>query len=123
MGHVCASLCVLIAMAAPVFAAEPSDPYLRFATCAGRYSALMEHHWLMGAPEADQTRANRQGIIDLLDTSPAVGPGLLARRIEAKHLLARTLQRAEFATSPQDRRIARAGADRAIAECRALVLE
>lgn len=114
---------LLTCLGAPVHAGETPDPYARFATCAGRLSALMEHQWLIGAAGADLTRAQRQGMIDLLETAPAPNPKQhLARRIEAKHLLARMLLHAEFATSARDRRMARSGADRAIAECRALTL-
>jgi hypothetical protein len=78
-----------------------SDPVIIFATCAGRYSAEVEHRWLTGR-NADQISKQRRAMIDLVDAvlQPGQGRRVLARRIEAKMAQAALLQRADFNPDP-----------------------
>ena len=104
-------------------AAEAPDPYARLAICVGRFSALLEHQWLIGGADANATATARQTMLNLLDTAPMSDPvAQLARRIEAKQLLARVLQRADLATASREKFMARARADHEIGECTALIL-
>jgi len=102
-----------------------SDPLVTtFATCTGRFSALMEHQWLMGSAEADRTQARRAAFEEvLLAAMPSdAGPEVLARRIEAKYALAQLLQRVTFGTDPKEADWAADRVRRAIAACDGLVL-
>lgn len=101
---------------------DGSDPLLLFAACAGRYSAEMEHRWLIGTDAAEVTRT-RATLIDLIDAtiSPGRGPEVLARRIEAKMAQASLLQRATFNRDAQDAARARRLAATALGHCRALM--
>lgn len=96
------ALLVILPFAAP--AAPKDDLVTTFATCAGRFSALMEHQWLMGLDGADRTRARREQMIALLESVMPQGAGrrVLARRIQAKFALSRLLGRVEFGTDPRD---------------------
>lgn len=99
-----------------------SDPVVIFATCAGRYSAEVEHRWLMGR-NADEVTKQRRAMIDLVDAVRADDQGsqVLARRIEAKFAQAALLQRAEFGgDTPAARRALRL-AQTAIRQCAALL--
>ena len=60
-----------------------------FASCAGRYSATMEHEWLMGR-DGRVAEAQRRGFVALLDAvlpdaraAGMTGPQVLSLRIEA----------------------------------------
>ena len=72
-----------------------------FATCAGRYSAMMEHAWLMQAPEAAEyarLRAAFLALVDAVDDGP--GGVTINRRVEAKAAQAELLRMATFGTEP-----------------------
>lgn len=70
-----------------------------FAECAGRYSAQLEHQWLMNDPASSRTEAQRAQVLDVLyalmdgEADPAA---TLKRRLEAKFAHSRLLQRATF---------------------------
>ena len=112
-------------------AALPADPVEQarvFASCLGRFSAEMEHDWLMGG-DGEAARKERRLFESLLDAvlpdasrGGLGGARLLHMRIEAKHAQARLLQAAQFQDDP--RRAERAGrvALRHVSQCRALVL-
>ena len=135
MTHVRA-LPVALVLAAPATGTaapgEPGDPVALFATCAGRYSAEMEHRWLIGHDAAEITRLveavrltprQLRAMIDLVDAvrTPDQGPRVLAWRVEAKVAQAMLLQRAEFNTDPADAGRARDLARLALSQCRALI--
>ncbi len=110
------------ASAEPAFAAE--ELMRTFATCAGRLSAQMEHEWLLSAPSADQTEAQRDGMVALLDTFATDETARIAMRfrVEAKHAQSVLLNQATFA---RDQRAASRAARRAeaqISACRALLI-
>jgi len=99
-----------------------SDPAVVFATCAGRYSAEMEHRWLLGR-DADEVTKQRRAMIDLVESVRADDQGafILARRIEAKMAQAALLQRAEFGRDEGAARRALRLAQTAIRQCGALL--
>ncbi len=103
--------------------ARATDLVTTFAQCTGRYSAHMEHQWLIGAP-AEDIVADRAAMIALLD---AVMPKTraretLAKRIEAKFAQARLLARASFNDDSADATWAATRASVEIGSCRALLL-
>ncbi|MDF0600108.1 hypothetical protein P1J78_05135 [Psychromarinibacter sp. C21-152] len=95
-----------------------------FATCTGRYSALMEHQWLTDGPASEDTERRRNRFADLLDAviPPGRGREVLGWRIAAKAAQAALLQQATFAADPAARAVARRRADRLIATCDRLLL-
>lgn len=133
MGVLKTLLCLglLVASAALPARAQPeiaSDRALLFAACAGRYSATMEHAWLMGQDGAE-ARDRRAVFVDLLEAlqpqavaQGLTGPALLQARIAAKAAQARLLNLASFHTEPGQQRRAHAAARRAMAPCAALLL-
>lgn len=77
-----------------------ADPLLRdFSVCAGRYSALVEHQWLVDGPASDVSADRRDAMLELV---AAVMPQDMAKtamgwRIEAKVAQRALLDRAFFA--------------------------
>ena len=67
-----------------------------FATCTGRFSAELEHAWLMGNPETESIAHRRAQFEDLLYAVATDGEhrNLLNRRINAKQAHAQILQQA-----------------------------
>lgn len=96
----------------------------RFATCAGRLSAELEHHWLMRDPRADDTERVRDTMVDLFDAvaSEADRPRLMAIRINAKSAHRALLQRAAFNQQPVDADWAARRAESQREACSALLL-
>lgn len=126
-----------VALAAILVAASPGNALplsaaeraLAFAACAGRYSAEVEHRWLLRPAESDAVEARRDAFLVLLDavspdaTDAGVQPQLLmATRIEEKAVQAALLQRAAFHTDPLAADTARAAAERRTAACGAWLL-
>ena len=77
-----------------------ADPLLReFAICTGRYSALVEHQWLVDGPASEVSARQRDNLWALAEA--VVGPGQAATamnwRIEAKVAQKALLDRAWFA--------------------------
>ncbi|WP_238365830.1 hypothetical protein [Mesobacterium pallidum] len=108
-------------------ALRAEDLTISFATCTGRFSAAMEHGWLMGAA-SDRLEAERAAMIHLLEAvtpaglAPEAGHALLHRRIEAKFAHARLLQRGTFSTDPAEARRALRLAEIHLSSCRSLLL-
>lgn len=102
----------------------PDHPATTFATCAGRLSALMEHQWMFDGPDSEVTKAQRAGMIELLEAVQPEGAGreILHMRIEAKMALATLLTRATFNENAEDARRARVMVDLRMAECTGLLL-
>lgn len=69
-----------------------------FAACVGRFSAEMEHAWLIGDAEADALQDRRRSFIALMDaTMPAdAARDTLAYRIDTKIAHAALLTTASF---------------------------
>lgn len=77
-----------------------SDPLLRdFATCAGRYSALVEHQWLVDGPASEASARVRDNLLALVTAVQPDGMEAVALgwRIEAKVGQAQLLSRGHFA--------------------------
>lgn len=92
----------LAAFAAGFMACSPAtaDPLLReFAVCAGRFSALVEHQWLVDGPTSDAAARTRDSLLALVEA--VEGPGMAATamgwRIEAKVARKALLTQAHFA--------------------------
>ncbi|TAG11867.1 MAG: hypothetical protein EAZ40_16620 [Rhodobacterales bacterium] len=92
----------LAALAVGIVAGSPAtaDPLLRdFAVCTGRYSALVEHQWLVDGPASDASAGTRDSLWALVKA--VAGPGEAATamtwRIEAKVAQKALLDRAYFA--------------------------
>lgn len=120
-------LAVWVPVASPLAAMSegPEDRAQVFATCLGRYSAEMEHDWLVGQ-DAAAAESRRTLFEMLLDTVAArsgfTGPVILDMRIRAKMAQARLLQVATFHTDPDHRQRAAAAARVAIRPCEALII-
>ncbi|WP_299041772.1 hypothetical protein [uncultured Tateyamaria sp.] len=100
------------------------DVAYTFAECAGRFSAEMEHAWLINDQRADMFAADRASFVVLTTASmrPDDGRAILGHRIEVKLAHAALLQQATFATAPSRARAARDTALRHLAACRSLLL-
>jgi hypothetical protein len=77
-----------------------ADPLLReFAVCAGRFSALVEHQWMVDGPASDASAGTRDSLLALV--AAVEEPGMTAKvmgwRIEAKVAQKALLTRAHFA--------------------------
>nr|MCU0903680.1 hypothetical protein [Tabrizicola sp.] len=73
-----------------------------FAVCTGRYSALVEHQWLVDGPASNATAGTRDSLWALVEAvaGPSEARAALNWRIEAKVAQKALLDRAYFA---QDR--------------------
>ena len=123
---VAASLVASPGGALPITASERA---LAFAACAGRYSAEVEHDWLLAPSESAATEAARDAFLALLDAvePDAIQRGLptqalMARRIEEKAAQTALLHRAAFHLDPLAADAARSAAGRRIADCGAWLL-
>ncbi len=100
-------------------AAAPDDPLVAlFATCAGRFSALMEFQWLTDPGASGESARIRAAMLDLSEAAtPAhAASHALNLRIEAKAAQAALLHGAHFRGDPHAAR----RADALLAGCRAL---
>jgi hypothetical protein len=89
-----------------------------FAQCSGRLSALMEHQFITDGPASDATRADRDRMVELLETVAQPGPQAMQWRLSAKFAQAELL--AQWRAHPQDHRLAQR-ATTLIDDCRALI--
>lgn len=104
-------------------ASTPVDLPREFATCAGRYSAMVEHAWLMQAAEAEDYARLRGAFVSLLEaTDEGAGVSRLHRRVDAKAAHAQLLQVATFSTDPERASLAQQQSEAHLAACRRLVL-
>ncbi len=97
---------VILPLSAPVFASGPL--HYVFAECVGRFSAEMEHAWLLGDTEADAYQDRRETFIALMEaTMPTeAARDVLAYRIDNKIAHAALLTAASF--GQDDKRAQRA---------------
>ncbi|WP_425098667.1 hypothetical protein [Tropicibacter sp. S64] len=99
-----------------------------FASCLGRYSATMEHEWLLGRDgmEARERRALFETLLEAITPDARAagldGPQVLHIRIEAKMTQARLLSTAHFDLDPRRARYARITAERLMSTCQQMVL-
>ena len=117
-----AATVALFANLSPAFA--QGDLAYTFAECAGRFSAEMEHAWLMNDPDADTFERDRASFVVLTTASmaPDQGRDVLGHRIEVKLAHAALLQQATFSPVPVRARAAGDTARRHLTACRALLL-
>jgi hypothetical protein len=94
------------------------DMTAAFATCTGRMSALVEHHWLMSRnPDAVEAEYRAMGDVLAAVVTPEAGAQAMGWRVAAKVAMRAMLMRADLQGD-------RAAADRAavlIGECRRLI--
>lgn len=95
-----------------------------FATCTGRFSAEVEHSWLMAAGEAERKEVLYGNMSALLSavTGPEDEQRAMAIRIDAKAAHARLLLQSAFGWDADQRRVAERRADELLATCSALIL-
>ncbi|MDP3197113.1 hypothetical protein [Tabrizicola sp.] len=77
-----------------------ADPLLRqFAICTGRYSALVEHQWLVDGPASEGSAGVRDSLWTLAEAvaGPAEAAAAMGWRIDAKVAQRGLLDRAYFA--------------------------
>ena len=106
-------------------AAQALDDLIReFAYCTGRYSAEMEHAWLINDPDAEEQAARRASFVSLLESvAPSgSGPAILDHRISAKVAQAALLARATFDDDPDIRQRSRAQAAFLLKSCDGFLL-
>lgn len=115
-----------LAAALPV---SPVERALAFATCAGRYSALVEHLYLFDGAAAEARASERDAFVDLLDAVLpfALDDGLpadrpMALRVGAKAVQTALLSRATFGSDPVVAETARQMAEQRLADCGTLML-
>ncbi len=97
-----------------------ADPLLReFAICAGRFSALVEHQWLVDGPASDASAGTRDSLLALVDAveEPEMATTAMGWRIEAKVAQKALLQRAHLAGD----RVAEKRASELLQSCAALI--
>ncbi len=106
------------------YAGSAEDPLYRFATCAGRLSALVEFQWLTDGPASEETQRLRDAMIELIDATMPSGEGhkVLAWRIDAKAAQSKLLTAAHFGPNKDQAAWSMERAMQQIGECRALLL-
>lgn len=100
------------------------DLAMVFAACAGRYSAELEHAWLMNTPQAEELASTRADLLALLEAvmTPETARDALNYRIEAKIAQSALLTTAEFGTNPERTKAAKRLAERHLKGCKRLLL-
>lgn len=122
---------VVVSLALPVqagtlpLAPQPGEEQVyHFATCTGRFSALMEHQWMFDGPGSETTAKLVASMASLVQaiTPPDQGRRVLAWRIEAKVAQRALLMQADFGTTPEQQDLAKARSETLIGSCRSLLL-
>ena len=100
------------------------DLFKTFAGCAARFSAAMEHAWLMGE-DAEELTSSRRKFVSMLDaTLPADrGAEALNHRVAVKMAQATLLTSASFSGDAEKADRARQLSERYLASCRRLLLD
>lgn len=95
-----------------------------FATCAGRMYALMEHQWTVDPAQSEKTQASHMQFASLIDavTTPAIGPIILSKRVNARLSFRNLLERSYFNDDPQTKHWAQSRVLQMTQECNALLL-
>lgn len=115
---------ILLSAAIATATSAQSEVDLRreFANCAGRYSAIMEHAWLMRDTKAETYEAHRDEFISLLDAIGEQNETTLHLRVDAKLAMSALLAQATFAGDPVASGRARHFVKTKIEDCRAMLL-
>ncbi len=111
------------------FPHSPVERAQTFSLCAGRYSALAEHGYLLGGAAIAEAEARRDAAASLLEAvlPDAMRAGLpaeqsMAWRIEAKMAQKTLLARAMFHLDPLVIEVSRRAAEENVAACDSLIL-
>ncbi|WP_168797940.1 hypothetical protein [Pacificoceanicola onchidii] len=119
-----ASLATMPLAAMPSGVREQAE---HFASCLGRFSAAMEHEWLMGRDGADALESRRlfESLLEAVQPDARAeglsGSDILHLRIEAKFAQARLMQLAAFSDDDRRARHARLRATHLLGNCQSLV--
>lgn len=93
------------------------------AGCTGRFSAEMEHSWLIADERADAFQSERQTFVSILEAAMHTDHRrILGHRIETKHAHASLLAVASFSDDTTRARTARLLANDYLEGCRSLIL-
>ena len=125
MGEMKTLPCLALLIASVAGPARSDETWAdRFAACTGRLSAQMEHQWLLSDTRADQTKALRARMIEVLDavTTEDSDVQLMALRLEAKYAHAALLNHATFGRDERYAAAAQALAEQSIALCVGLMI-
>ncbi|MBL3702721.1 hypothetical protein GI582_08450 [Sulfitobacter sp. BDSS02] len=132
MGYISFSRALVLALGLPVVGicgAPPErdtspDLQFAFATCVGRFTALMQHQWLTGPQRSDETKRQQRQMIALLDavTPPEDKRRAMSQRIQSKHAFISLLTRIRVSRDPAYKRWAQNRVERDINACRGLLL-
>ncbi|MEM1237160.1 MAG: hypothetical protein AAGI10_09335 [Pseudomonadota bacterium] len=98
--------------------------YKTFAGCAARYSATMEHAWLMGN-DAAKYKEHRLTFLSLLDATlpPERGAEALNHRVAVKMAQATLLTAASFSDNTDKAERAKILSEQYLAQCERLLLD
>lgn len=89
----------VLAVGLSAYGPAMANPLLReFAVCAGRFSALVEHQWLVDGPASEASARQRDSLVSLVEAvaRPEELKTTMAWRIDAKVSQKRLLDRAWF---------------------------
>lgn len=119
------TILVMLLVLPPSARAEVGSLVATFATCTGRFSAELEHAWLMQDARTDEIAHRRTQFIDLLDAAvPTEGRRhALHLRIDAKIAHAQLLTAAVFSRDPDRSEWAAQRARSEIDYCTGFLLE
>lgn len=119
-------LCLLLMLGQPSFAqvSTPEGQLRTFAYCAGRLTAQLEHQWLLQSDQSTKTERQRAEIVMILQAMATQDRGrdVLGWRTEARAAQRALLERATFATDPEDAKWAGEMAESYLLECTGFLL-
>ncbi|MEP1612083.1 MAG: hypothetical protein ABJL72_09190 [Roseobacter sp.] len=120
---ICVAVSLFALWGSPTY---PNSPLSHtFAGCVGRFSAELEHAWLMSKPETSDLEAQRLTFLSLLDATLTQEHArkTLTYRIEVKMAHASLLTLATFGQDAHHARKAKNAALRHITTCQNLLLD
>lgn len=118
-------LAAVLGSASQASAGMSADLAETFAGCVGRFSAELEHAWLMNEPTADDLQGRRLTFISLLEASMPKGNArdILSVRIESKLAHASLLTAATFERNSELSHAAKVSAAAYLSACEMLILD
>ncbi|MEL6913119.1 MAG: hypothetical protein AAFP13_01330 [Pseudomonadota bacterium] len=113
-----------LALLGPMQAAAMEPLHLLFAGCVGRYSAVIEHSWLVGEDPGEE-QAHRLTFLSLYEATVPAGAArdALHHRVASKMAQASLLTVATFHDDPARAAAARRAATAQIGACSRMLLE
>ena len=114
---------VTLLIATPAWSAD--DLHQMFAGCVGRFSAEMEHAWLLGQAGADELAGRRETFLSLMNATITSEPAhqVLAYRIDSKMAHASLLALATFGQDAKLREEAKSTAHAHRLSCERILLD